>query len=42
MGLPTLARLFEDLIMVNRDLQRPAALSATLDRIKHVAERVPA
>jgi uncharacterized protein YndB with AHSA1/START domain len=36
--LPTMARLFEDVIMVNRDRQREAAMRSTLDRIKAVAE----
>jgi len=42
MWLPPVARLFEVIIMANRDRQREAAMRATLDRIKAVAERVPA
>ena len=36
--LPPLARLFEDVIMVNRDRTREDAMRATLERIKHAAE----
>jgi len=36
--LPPLAWLFEDVLMVNRDRHREAAMRATLERIKAVAE----
>ena len=35
---PFSARVFEDVVMVNRDQQREAAMRATLERIKAVAE----
>jgi uncharacterized protein YndB with AHSA1/START domain len=37
-SLPPLARLFEDIVMVNRDRQRAAAMQSTLGRIKAAAE----
>ena len=36
--LPPMARLFEDVVMVNRDRQREAAMRSTLERIKAAAE----
>jgi uncharacterized protein YndB with AHSA1/START domain len=36
--LPPMARLFEDILMVNRDRARESAMRATLERIKGVAE----
>jgi uncharacterized protein YndB with AHSA1/START domain len=36
--LPPMARLFEDVIMVNRDHARERAMRATLERIKRTAE----
>ena len=38
MWLPPMARLFEDVIMVNRDRQRESAMRATLERIKDAVE----
>jgi len=36
--LPSMARLFEDVIIVNRDRQREHAMRATLERIKSAVE----
>ena len=36
--LPPMARFFEDVLMVNRDRQREAAMRSTLERIKAAAE----
>jgi uncharacterized protein YndB with AHSA1/START domain len=36
--LPPMARFFEDVLMVNRDTHREAAMRATLERIKAAAE----
>lgn len=37
-SLPLSARLFEDVLMVNRDVRREAAMRATLERIKAATE----
>lgn len=37
--LPPMARLFEDVIMVNRDCQRERAMRLTLERIEQAVER---
>lgn len=37
-SLPPMARLFEDVVMVNRDSQREEAMRATLRRIKEAVE----
>lgn len=38
MWLPPMARLFEDVIMLNRDRQREGAMRVTLERIKQAVE----
>ena len=39
-SLPPMARLFEDILMINRDRHREAAMRCTLERIKAAVESV--